>query len=95
MKHPLINLIKNKLLFQSLSEKYDTPLYLYDKNQLIKNINLINKALKDNFNNFHICYTIKANNNPSIIKTLKSAIPELGADCSSPGELYAAKLGNI
>ena len=34
-------------------------------------------------------------NNPNIIRALKSEIPSLGADCSSPGELYAAKLGGI
>mgnify|MGYP003327773678 CR=1 FL=1 len=38
---------------------------------------------------------IKANSNPNIIRALKSEIPSLGADCSSPGELYAAKLGGI
>ena len=60
-----------------------------------KNINKIHSALTSNFDNFHICYTIKANSNPNIIGTLKSEIPSLGADCSSPGELYAAKLGGI
>ena len=31
----------------------------------------------------------------NIIRALKSEIPSLGADCSSPGELHAAKLGGI
>ena len=95
MSHPLKELINNKSLFNSLAIEYGTPLYIYDKNQLIKNINKIHSALASNFDDFHICYTIKANSNPNIIRALKSEIPSLGADCSSPGELYAAKLGGI
>ena len=95
MSHPLKELINNKSIFNSLATEYGTPLYIYDKNQLIKNINKIHSALASNFDDFHICYTIKANSNPNIIRALKSEIPSLGADCSSPGELYAAKLGGI
>ena len=95
MSHPLKELINNKPLFNSLAKEYGTPLYIYDKNQLIKNIKKIHSALASNFDDFHICYTIKANSNPNIIRVLKSEIPSLGADCSSPGELYAAKLAGI
>ncbi len=95
MSHPLKELINNETLFSFLAKKYGTPLYIYDKNQLIENINKIYLALASNFDDFHICYTIKANSNPSIIKALKSEIPGLGADCSSPGELHAAELGGI
>jgi len=95
MNHPLINLIKNKTIFDTLSNKYGTPTYLYDKKQLIKNITNINSALLNNFDNFQICYTIKANSNLSIIKTLKSTVSNLGADCSSPGEIFAAKHAGI
>ena len=95
MSHPLKELINNKPLFNSLAKEYGTPLYIYDKNQLIKNIKKIYSALASNFDDFHICYTIKANSNPNIIRVLKSEIPSLGADCSSPGELYAAKLAGI
>ena len=41
MSHPLKELINNKSLFESLAAEYGTPLYIYDKNQLIKNINKI------------------------------------------------------
>ena len=95
MSHPLKELINNRPLFNSLAKEYGTPLYIYDKNQLIKNIKKIHSALASNFDDFHICYTIKANSNPNIIRVLKSEIPSLGADCSSPGELYAAKLAGI
>ena len=62
---------------------------------MIENISSINRALKDNYKKYQICYTIKANSNPHIISVLKSKVPYLGADCSSPGEIYAAKLGGI
>ncbi|MFL3015190.1 MAG: diaminopimelate decarboxylase [Candidatus Neomarinimicrobiota bacterium] len=95
MNHPLKKLVISDSLIESLAKKYGTPLYLYDKNQLIQNIVSIDKSLKNNFRKYQIFYTIKANSNPSIIKLLKSSISNLGADCSSPGELYAAKLGGI
>ena len=47
------------------------------------------------FKSFKICYTIKANSNPAIIDILKTTIPGLGADCSSRGELFAAKIGGF
>ena len=95
MHHPLFNIIKNKKLFKQLSKNYGSPTYVYSKSQLIENISSINRALKANFKKYQICYTIKANSNPHIIKVLKSEMPNLGADCSSPGEIYAAKLGGI
>ena len=95
MQHPLLNLIKNKKLFTQVFKDFGSPTYVYSKKQLIRNVSAINKALKANFKKFQICYTIKANSNPHIIKVLKSEIAHLGADCSSPGEIYAAGLGGI
>ena len=95
MKHPLLNLIKDKHLLESLAKEYGTPLYLYDKKQLVQNINDMDKVLDKCFKKYRICYTIKANSNPNLIRILKSKIPDLGADCSSPGEIHAANLGNI
>ena len=95
MNHPLKKLVRSESLIESLAKKYSTPLYIYDKNQLLKNITSIDSSLNNNFSKYQIFYTIKANSNPSIIKSLKSSISNLGADCSSPGELYAAKLGGI
>ena len=95
MNHPLINLVKNKKLFTQVVKSFGSPTYVYSKRQLIRNVSAINEALKANFKKFQICYTIKANSNPHIIKVLKSKITHLGADCSSPGEIYAAGLGGI
>ena len=95
MKHPLFHLIKDKPLLENLVKEYGTPLYLYDKKQLVQNINDMDKILGKYFKKYRICYTIKANSNPNLIRILKSKIPDLGADCSSPGEIHAANLGNI
>ena len=95
MKHPLFHLIKDKPLLENLAREYGTPLYLYDKKQLVMNINDMDKVLGKYFKKYRICYTIKANSNPNLIRILKSKVPDLGADCSSPGEIHAANLGNI
>ena len=94
-KHPLIDLIKDKSIFTSLADQYGTPTYIYSKNRLIHNIKRLDNVLCDNFDTYHICYTIKANSNPHLIKVLKNAIPSIGADCASPGEIYVAKKGGI
>ncbi len=94
-KHPLFDLIKNEPLFHSLAEKYGTPLYIYSKDRLTQNIQTLDQALEDHFESHHICYTVKANNNPHLIKTLKSMIPSLGADCASPGEIAIAGKSGI
>ena len=94
-KHPLINALKNRELFESLAKEFGTPLYVYYQDRLVQNINMINKGLAENFDAYHICYTIKANSNPHLIRVLKSSVPALGADCSSPGELYAANQAGI
>ncbi len=94
-KHPLINLLKNETLFDSLAHQYGTPLFIYSKERLLNNINVLNLSLKNNFDSYHICYTVKANNNPHLIKLLKETVPSIGADCSSPGEIFAAEKGGI
>jgi len=93
--HPLLKIIKNKPLLSAIAEKYGTPLYIYSQDRLIENINKINRALKNYFDSYHICYTIKANSNPHLIKLLKDTIPSLGADCASPGEIYIAGKSGI
>ncbi len=94
-KHPLLNLLKNKPLFESIADQFGTPVFVYSKDRLIQNINRLDKALNDNFDAYHICYTIKANSNPHLIKTLKTTVTSLGADCSSPGEIFVAEKSGI
>ena len=79
MKHPLSHLIKDKPLLESLAKEYGTPLYLYDKKQLVKNINDMDKVLGKYFKKYRICYTIKANSNPNLVRILKSKIPDFNS----------------
>ena len=95
MSHPLKDLIQNKDLFESLADQFGTPLYIYSKQRLVHNITRIKSSLSNYFDSYHICYTIKANSNPHLIKLLKSTFASLGADCSSPGELYIANQSDI
>ena len=94
-RHPLYYLIQNSALMTSLAKNYGTPLYIYSEKRLLENLDRLNNALKTNFNKYHICYALKANSNPALITKMKNHLTSLGADCSSPGELHAAKLGGI
>ena len=93
--HPLYHLIQNSNLMTSLEKDYGTPLYIYSEKRLLENLDRLNNALKANFSKYHICYALKANSNPVLIKKMKNYLSSLGADCSSPGELHAAKLAGI
>lgn len=74
-----------------LENKYKTPLYIYDLDQIkqqfkhFKNIFKGRKAL--------ICYALKANPNLSIVNTLAKL--GSGADCVSIGEVKRALLAGI
>ncbi|HIA31112.1 MAG TPA: diaminopimelate decarboxylase, partial [Candidatus Marinimicrobia bacterium] len=94
-RHPLYNLIQNSMMMTSLAKDYGTPLYIYSEKRLLANLDRLNNALKTNFNKYHICYALKANSNPALITKMKNHLTSLGADCSSPGELRAAKLAGI
>lgn len=94
-KHPLRQLIKNKLLMEGLSKTYGTPTYIYVRDQIEQNIHSLNETLAESFRKFHICYAVKANSNPHLLKLMKYIHPKLGGDCSSPGEIYAAELAGI
>ncbi len=93
--HPLRELLNDEPLMAELSATYGTPLYIYVKDQIGQNVNRLKHALKPNFNQSHICYAVKANSNPHLLKLMKSYHPEIGGDCSSPGEIYAAELAGI
>ncbi len=93
--HPLNHLIVKKNLFSTITQEYGTPLYIYSAELIRENLDRLELALKKNFQKYHICYAVKANSNPHLIKLMKNHIPDLGADCSSPGEIHAAKLASI
>ncbi|MBI3587404.1 MAG: diaminopimelate decarboxylase [Ignavibacteriales bacterium] len=69
-----------------LVEEFDTPLYVYSKNQIVENFRALDTPLAGT--NHVICYALKANSNVSLLKVL--ANEGAGADVVSAGELYLA-----
>lgn len=81
-------LIEN-IAASELAEKYGTPIYVYSENKIRENIRKLKSAISTYFKKFNIQYPIKANSNPHLLKIIKDE--GLGADCSSPAELYIAQ----
>ncbi len=93
--HPLSSLISNQNLLEKIAKKFGTPLYVYSEDRLKENISRLSNAIRNSFKNHQIYYAVKANSNIHIISTLKETLNDLGCDCSSPGELYAAKQSGV
>ena len=93
--HPLRDLIRNQTLMSDLANCYGTPSYVYDQTRLNHNLSKLNSTLKTYFEKYHICYAVKANSNPNLLKIMRSTLPDMGGDCSSPGEIYAAQRSGI
>jgi diaminopimelate decarboxylase len=81
-------LYAENLLVEELAKEFGTPLYIYCKNQILKNYREINQPLVNSKLDFLNCYAIKANSNPEILKLL--AEEGAGAEIASGGELYLA-----
>jgi diaminopimelate decarboxylase len=81
-------LYAENFLVEDLAEKYGTPLYIYSKNQILRNYREINQPLVNSKLDFLNCYAIKANSNPEILKILSEE--GAGAEIASGGELYLA-----
>ena len=94
-KHPLSNLISNQDLLEKIAKKFGTPLYVYSEDRLKENISRLSTAIGNSFKNHQIYYAVKANSNIHIISALRTIFNSLGCDCSSPGELYAAKKSGV
>jgi len=77
--------------FKALVEKYDTPLYVYDFNNITKRY----KELKGAFDGKKslVAYAVKSNSNLAVIKQL--ATLGAGADCVSIGEVKRALKAGI
>lgn len=81
-------LYAENFLVEDLSREFGTPLYIYSKNQILKNYREINQPLVNSKLDFINCYAIKANSNPEILRLL--AEEGAGAEIASGGELYLA-----
>ena len=93
--HPLRQLISNSDLMKSLAKQYGTPLYIYDADRIKNNVLVLEKGLSKYFHKFHICYAIKSNSNPHLLKIMLEANSQMGGDCSSPGDIHAAELSGM
>ncbi|MBH11093.1 MAG: diaminopimelate decarboxylase [Candidatus Marinimicrobia bacterium] len=94
-KHPLQYIVENNSFLESIVKKFGTPLYLYSGNRIKNNLNRLSEALNKHLPKNQIYYAVKANSNPNLISFMKSIYPNLGCDCSSPGELFVAKKTGI
>ncbi len=81
-------LYAENFLVEDLAKRYGTPLYIYSKNQILRNYREINLPLVSSKVDFLNCYAIKANSNPELLKILSEE--GAGAEISSGGELYLA-----
>ena len=72
-----------------VAQDHGTPLFVYDKNQILSNYSFLQKAFSDNTSlEIRICYAMKANSHPDILKILKQK--GAGIDAVSPGEVKEA-----
>jgi len=81
-------LYAENFLVEELAKEFGTPLYIYSKNQILKNYREISQPLVNSKLDYLNCYAIKANSNPEILKLL--AEEGAGAEIASGGELYLA-----
>jgi diaminopimelate decarboxylase len=77
--------------FVRLSEKYSTPLYVYDFGHFSSQYSLLKEAF--NARKSLICYAVKTNSNLSVIGHF--AKMGAGADCVSIGEVKRALLAGV
>ena len=69
----------------SLAEKYGTPYFLMDENTMRRKVADMEQAFADFKGAYRVAYSVKANFNPSVIKTFASE--GILFDLTAPGEL--------
>ena len=73
----------------AIAEKYETPLFVYSRNQMAANYENLLKIFEKHFPfPVRIYYAMKANPHPGILKLFKQK--NAGIDAVSPGEIEAA-----
>ena len=70
----------------SLAEKYGTPYFLIDEATLRKKVSEMEQGFSEFKGVFRVAYSLKANFNPSVIKTFQSE--GILFDLTAPSELY-------
>jgi len=77
--------------FKALSEKYQTPLYVYDFDYMSKQYETLKTAFKGR--KAILAYAVKANSNLSVVKHFAQL--GAGADCVSIGEVRRAIMAGV
>ncbi len=77
--------------FKALSEKYQTPLYVYDFDHMSAQYETLKAAFKGR--KAILAYAVKANSNLSVVKHFASL--GAGADCVSIGEVRRAMMAGV
>jgi len=70
----------------SLAEKYGTPYFLIDETTLRRKVADLEQAFADFRGGYRVAYSVKANFNPSVIRTFASE--GILFDLTAPGELF-------
>lgn len=78
--------MEDKIITECVSE-FDTPLYLYSGEQILKNYIALKSALGSNVS---IYYSVKANPLIGICQLLKKNISNIGIEAASKGEIFLA-----
>ena len=73
---------------KTLSEKFDTPLYVISERRIRNNYTRLLEALTHNYEKVEIFYAMKANSNLAVLKALESE--GANVDAVSPGEVFMA-----
>ena len=88
-ENKLKTLFYENVNLNNIAQRYNTPIYIYSKNKIIENCqNFTNAFIKNNIKNFQICYAMKACNNSTILKIIKSC--KCGIDAVSVEEIQKA-----
>ncbi|HTY75178.1 MAG TPA: diaminopimelate decarboxylase [Candidatus Nanoarchaeia archaeon] len=73
---------------QTISERFDTPLYVISETRIRNNYTRLLQALTHNYEKVEIFYAMKANSNLAVLKILESE--GANVDTVSPGEVFMA-----
>lgn len=74
---------------RALAEQFGTPLYVYSADRIRSNYRALYAALASAYPTVRLQYAVKANMNLAILRLLREC--GAGADCASPGEIFAAE----
>ena len=76
---------------RALADTYGTPLYIYSRAHLLRQLHTLNETLREV--SPLLCFAVKSNSNGAVIRTL--ALAGAGADVVSGGELSRARRAGV